>query len=143
MIWLGSDKYVISKWNLSNAAVPHILSADSIRRKDLADDTPLWIVTTKYWGRIDLSQKIVSKKLSLPLFPIYVTKIKCLQYRRLVNELSLFKIVKLWKCPWLLPHGKPFVSAVLFGFHGINLFKNLVSRELLRILENFHFSISI
>ena len=35
------------------------------------------------------------------------------------------------------------VSAVLFGFHGINLFKNLVSRELLRILENFHFSISI
>ena len=38
---------------------------------------------------------------------------------------------------------KPSVSAVLFGFHGINLFKNLVSRELLRILENFHFSISI
>ena len=35
------------------------------------------------------------------------------------------------------------VSAVLFCFHGINLFKNLVSRELLRILENFHFSISI
>ena len=34
------------------------------------------------------------------------------------------------------------VSTVLFGFHGINLFKNLVSRELLRILENFHFSIS-
>ena len=38
---------------------------------------------------------------------------------------------------------KPSVSAVLFGFHGINLLKNLVSRELLRILENFHFSISI
>ena len=38
---------------------------------------------------------------------------------------------------------KPSVSAVLFGFHGINLFKNLVSRDLLRILENFHFSISI
>ena len=57
MIWLGSDKYVISKWNLSNAAVPHILSADSIRRKDLADDTPHWIVTTKYWGQIDLCQK--------------------------------------------------------------------------------------
>ena len=35
------------------------------------------------------------------------------------------------------------VSAVLFGCHGINLLKNLVSRELLRILENFHFSISI
>ena len=35
------------------------------------------------------------------------------------------------------------VSAVLFGFHGINLFKNLVSRELLQILENFHFSFSI
>ena len=41
------------------------------------------------------------------------------------------------------PMNKPFVSAVLFGFHGINLLKNLVSRELLRILENFHFSISI
>ena len=41
------------------------------------------------------------------------------------------------------PMNKPFVSAVLFGFHGINLFKNLVSRELLRNLENFHFSIPI
>ena len=38
---------------------------------------------------------------------------------------------------------KPSVSAVLFGCHGINLLKNLVSRELLRILKNFHFSISI
>ena len=41
------------------------------------------------------------------------------------------------------PTDKPSVSAVLFGFHGINLLKNLISRELLRILENFHFSISI
>ena len=41
------------------------------------------------------------------------------------------------------PMSKPSVLAVLFGFHGINLCKNLVSRELLRILENFHFSISI
>ena len=41
------------------------------------------------------------------------------------------------------PTDKPSVSAVLFGCHGINLLKNLVSRELLRILENFHFSISI
>ena len=41
------------------------------------------------------------------------------------------------------PTSKTSVSAVLIGFHGINLFKNLVSRELLRILENFHFSISI
>ena len=38
---------------------------------------------------------------------------------------------------------KPSVSAVLFGFHGTNLLKNLVSREWLRILKNFHFSISI
>ena len=66
-----------------------------------------------------------------------------LQYRSLVNELSLFKNVKLWFCLWCCPTSKPSVSAVLFGFHGINLFKNLVSRELLRILENFHFSISI
>ena len=29
-----------------------------------------------------------------------------------------------------------------FGCHGINLLKNLVSRDLLRILENFHLSIS-
>ena len=41
------------------------------------------------------------------------------------------------------PTNKPSVSAVLFGCHGINLLKNLVSRELLRILENFHFSIWI
>ena len=41
------------------------------------------------------------------------------------------------------PMSKPSVSAVLFGFHGMNLFKNLVSQELLRIFENFHFSISI
>ena len=41
------------------------------------------------------------------------------------------------------PTNKPSVSAVLFGCHRINLLKNLVSRELLRILENFHFSISI
>ena len=34
-----------------------------------------------------------------------------LQYRRLVNELSLFKIVKLWKCSWLLPHEQ----AICFG----------------------------
>ena len=34
-----------------------------------------------------------------------------LQYRGLVNELSLFKIVKLWKCSWLLPHEQ----AICFG----------------------------
>ena len=28
-------------------AVPPILADDNKRRKDLADDTPLWIVTTK------------------------------------------------------------------------------------------------
>ena len=41
------------------------------------------------------------------------------------------------------PMSKPYVLAVLFGFHGINLFKNLISRELLRLLDNFHFWISI
>ena len=53
---------------------------------------------------------------------------------------KLFRYENAYNCH---PINKPFVSAVLFGFHGINLFKNLVSRELLRILENFHFSISI
>ena len=38
---------------------------------------------------------------------------------------------------------KPSISAIFFGFHETILLKNLVSRELLRILENFHFSISI
>ena len=47
------------------------------------------------------------------------------------------------KMPMIVTPRQAIVSAVLFGFHGINLFKNLVSRELLRILENFHFSISI
>ena len=47
MIGLGSDKYVISKYNLSQAAVTPILADDNKRRKNLADDTPLWIVTTK------------------------------------------------------------------------------------------------
>ena len=41
------------------------------------------------------------------------------------------------------PTYKPSVSAVLFGCHEINLLKNLDSQEFLRILENFHFSISI
>ena len=71
---------------MSYAGVPPILSVDSKRRKNLADTTPLWIVTTKYWGRVDLSQKIVSKKLSLPLFPIYINKIMCLQHRSFFNE---------------------------------------------------------
>ena len=53
---------------------------------------------------------------------------------------KLFRHENAYNCH---PMNKPFVSAVLFGFHGINLFKNLVSQELLRILENFHFSISI
>ena len=47
------------------------------------------------------------------------------------------------KMPMIVTTRQAIVSAVLFCFHGINLFKNLVSRELLRILENFHFSISI
>merc|ERR1711928_124031 len=47
------------------------------------------------------------------------------------------------KMPMIVTPRQAIVSAVLFGFHGINLLKNLVSRELLRILENFHFSISI
>ena len=40
------------------------------------------------------------------------------------------------------PMSIPSVSAVLFGFHGINMLKNFISWELLRILEDFHFSIS-
>ena len=44
--------------------------------------------------------------------------------------------------PIIVTPRQAIVSAVLFGFHGINLLKNLVSREWLRILENFHFSIS-
>ena len=43
MIGLGSDKYVISKY----AAVTPVLADDSKRKKNLADDTLLWIVTTK------------------------------------------------------------------------------------------------
>ena len=42
----------------------------------------------------------------------------------------------------IVTHKQAIASAVLFGFHGINLFKNLVAWELLRSLENFHFSIS-
>ena len=38
---------------------------------------------------------------------------------------------------------KPSISAIFFGFHETILLKNLVSRELLRILENFHFLISV
>ena len=53
---------------------------------------------------------------------------------------KLFRYENAYNCH---PINKPFVSAVLFGFHGTNLLKNLVSRELLRNLENFHFSISI
>ena len=41
------------------------------------------------------------------------------------------------------PTSKPSVSAVLIGFHGINLFKNLVSWELLRIFTSRSRSILI
>merc|ERR1712038_1260376 len=52
------------------------------------------------------------------------------------------KLLSYEHAPDCYPTSKPSVLAVLFGYHGINLFKNLVSRELLRILEKFHFSIS-
>ena len=49
---------------------------------------------------------IVSKKtFHFPCFQYMLPRLRKLiglQYRRFVNELSLFKIVKLWK--WLLPH---------------------------------------
>ena len=47
------------------------------------------------------------------------------------------------KCSWLLPHRQAICFSSLIWLSQINLLKNLVSRELLRILENFHFSISI
>ena len=65
------------------------------------------------------------------------------QYRRWVINFHFSKFLCYENAYDCHPMSIPSVSAVLFGFHGINMLKNLVSRELLRILENFHFSISI
>ena len=96
---------------MSCKAVPPILADDSKRRKNLADDTPLWI-----------DKETLSCNIILNIACLLSGKSNAHDY---------------------YPTNKPSVSAVLFGFHGTNLLKNLVSREWLRILENFHFSISI
>ena len=52
-------------------------------------------------------KKLSQKNFHFPCFQDMLPRLRRLiglQYRRLVNELSLFKIVKLWKCSWLLPH---------------------------------------
>ena len=115
---------------MSCAAVPPILADDSKRRKNLADDTPLLDCYDKetycFQDMLPRLRRLIS-----------------LQYRRWVINFHFSKFLCYENAYDCHPMNKPFVSAVLFGFHGINLFKNLVSRELLRILENFHFSISI
>ena len=47
MIGLRSDKYIVSKSNLSYAPVPSIPAGASKKRKNLANDTLPWIVATK------------------------------------------------------------------------------------------------
>ena len=56
-------------------------------------------------------------------------------------EHSMFIIGQI-KCSWLLPHRQAICFTSLIWL-SLNKSENLVSRELLRILENFHFSISI
>ena len=57
-------------------------------------------------------------------------------------EHSMFIIGQI-KCSWLLPHRQAICFSSLIWLSRNKSVKNLVSRELLRILENFHFSISI
>ena len=60
-----------------------------------------------------------------------------LQFRRVINKLSHFN------CQLFgYKNGYNCYTTSFFSFNGINLFENLVSRELQRILQNFHFSIS-
>ena len=47
------------------------------------------------------------------------------------------------KCSWLIPHEQAICFSSLIWLSRNKSVKNLVSREWLRILENFHFSISI
>ena len=52
-------------------------------------------------------KKLSQKNFHFPCFQDMLPRLRRLiglQYRRLVNELSLFKIVGLWTCSWLLPH---------------------------------------
>ena len=57
-------------------------------------------------------------------------------------EHSMF-IVGQIKCSWLLPHKQAICFSSVIWLSRNKSVKNLVSREWLRILENFHFSISI
>ena len=59
-------------------------------------------------------KKLSQQNFHFPCFQVMLPRLRRLiglQYRRLVNELSLFKIVKLWKYSWLLPHEQ----AICFG----------------------------
>ena len=60
-----------------------------------------------------------------------------LQFRRVINKLSHFNFQLFG-----YKNGYNCYTTSFFSFNGINLFGNLVSRELQRILQNFHFSIS-
>ena len=57
-------------------------------------------------------------------------------------EHSMF-IVGQIKCSWLIPHEQAICFSSLIWLSRNKSVKNLISREWLRILENFHFSISI
>ena len=56
-------------------AVPPILADDSKRRKNLADEHPSGLLRQHIEDELT-SVKKLSKKLSLPVFPRYVAKIK-------------------------------------------------------------------
>ena len=73
----------------------------------------LWLVSSME-DELTSIKKFSQKNFHFPCFQDMLPRLRRLiglQYRRLVNELSLFKIVKLWKCSWLLPHEQ----AICFG----------------------------
>ena len=80
---------------------------------------PLWLSRQSIEAEMTSVKKLSQKNFHFPCFQDMLPRLRRLiglQSRRLVNELSLFKIIKLWKCSWLLPHEKAICFSSLICF---------------------------
>ena len=81
-------------------------------------------------------KKLSKKNFHFPCFQDMLPRLRGLiglQYRRLVNKLSIFKIVMLWKCSWLLPHEQVICICSLIW---LSLNKSVKKSRFSRIVKN-------
>ena len=99
------------------------------------------MVYFNYGGWVDLIQEhCLTVNFHFPCLQDMLSRLRRLvglQFRRVINKLSHFNFQLFG-----YKNGYNCYTTSFFSFNGINLFENLVSRELQRILQNFHFSIS-